>query len=302
MDAMSASEFQHMNGMFSPLSSMNMTSSKRFNNTMSAASKFGRGNSSSKKQPNQLNQSATAIIQDKILEENENLRTQKERVFAKLPEGCQNPDGTRWSKVFLFFNQEIGKTGGAPPQVTNTIQVPSASEISAIKPHSLIHLANMQIAWRQWGVGSTKLQGTPFSELSLGFGKKSPKEHTYKKDITWQDRDFDFTGEQKVTFNSSVIKKIHYNVKRYKQGSIDCSEVQISFMVSNDMVVGSLKSHNVPKDAIINSYHTETYIEDSENLKDSEIIIGARVNQDYTGANCSIQFLIADKNGPASRN
>ena len=63
--------------------------------------------------------------------------------------------------------------------------------------------------------------------------------------------------------------------------------------------VAALKSHDVPEDAVVTSY-TVSSIEDSELLQSSEFIIGAKINQDFKGANTSIQFLIAQRD-PALR-
>ena len=116
-----------------------------------------------------------------------------------------NPHGARWSKEFQFFNEAISQTEGKSPQVTKTVQVPSNAELMSMKPSAVGQLSNMTIQWRQWGVGMTRLQGSPFGEISLGLGKQQSAkddvrmdgtdEHMFKKDITWQDREFDFNGE-----------------------------------------------------------------------------------------------------------
>ena len=84
-----------------------------------------------------------------------------------------------------------------------------------MKDVDLNELSNLHISWRQWGVGVEKLQGTPFSEVSFGFGKSkapvmeammedemiasdqdpSTSGSLYKKDFTWQNREFDFSEE-----------------------------------------------------------------------------------------------------------
>ena len=122
----------------------------------------------------------------------------------------------------------------------------------------------------------------------------------FKKDITWQDREFDFADEQNITFDSSIIQKIQYSVKRYQQAPVDCCEVHFTFLDAEGNELAVLKSHDVPEDAVVQSYTSDMYKEDSETLQPSEMIIGAKINQDHKGANASVQFLIAQVD-PAKR-
>jgi len=70
--------------------------------------------------------------------------------------------------------------------------------------------------------------------------------------------------------------------------------VQLVFLDNEGEELGSLKSHDIPEDSVVQSYTSACYKEDVEVLLPSEIIIGAKINQDYKGANCSIQFLITE--------
>lgn len=76
--------------------------------------------------------------------------------------------------------------------------------------------------------------------------------------------------------------------------------MNLDFLGQEHEVIASLKSHDVPEDSVVQSYTSTYYKEDIEVLKESEMIIGAKINQDYKGANCSIQFLIAELD-PAKR-
>jgi len=121
----------------------------------------------------------------------------------------------------------------------------------------------------------------------------------FKKDITWQDREFDFAGEKSITLDSAKVQKIHYTVKMYMKAPYDCCEVQISFLDKDGNELAVIKSHEVPIKSAVTSY-TASSLEDFEVLQQSEMIIGARVNQDQKGANTSIQFLIAQQD-PSNR-
>ena len=244
--------------------------------------------------------------------------------------GNSPPHGSHYTKEFLFYNDPISQTKGQPSKVTSSIHVPSFPELQSVKPQDLATLAQMQISWRQWGVGDTKLQGSGFSEISFGFGKESPMEeammemmeeapvmeeepmmeapeadsegkgYLFKKDATWQNREFDFSEEQTVSFDSSTVSKIQYTVKRYQQGYVDCCETTITFLDAEGTEVATLKSHNVPEDSLLLQYDTSTYKEEVVALQPTEMIIGAKINQDQKGANCSIQFLVTQQN-PAQR-
>ena len=75
--------------------------------------------------------------------------------------------------------------------------------------------------------------------------------------------------------------------------------MQIQFLDAEGTEIGVLKSHDVAEDSVVTSY-TVSSSEESEILQSSEMIIGAKINQDHKGANTSIQFLIAQRD-PALR-
>jgi len=88
--------------------------------------------------------------------------------------GNANPHGARWSQEFSFHTDPLSstdlKTDKPASNTSQSVQVPSAAELIAMKPADLPALSNLEIRWRQWGVGATKLQGSPFSEIGFGFG------------------------------------------------------------------------------------------------------------------------------------
>lgn len=76
--------------------------------------------------------------------------------------------------------------------------------------------------------------------------------------------------------------------------------MHFAFLDAEGNEVATLKSHDVPEDSAVQSYTVDSYKEDFEVMQSSEMIIGAKINQDYKGANTSIQFLIAEID-PAKR-
>ena len=88
----------------------------------------------------------------------------------------------------------------------------------------------------------------------------------FEKDITWQDREFNFTDESSITFDSAAVQKIQYSVKRYQQAPVDCCEVHFTFLDAEGNEVAVLKSHDVPEDAVVQDYTSDCYKEDFEVL------------------------------------
>lgn len=219
--------------------------------------------------------------------------------------GNANPHGARWSQEFSFHTDLTAPTdlkAQKPSSTRTSIQVPSDKELVAMKPADLPSLSNLEIRWRQWGVGATKLQGSPFSEIGFGFGiddedmldrytakpdeKKENGEDKmegdameameamegmeapegaiseqetetsaiFSKNITWQDRPFDFGDEEAVTLDTKLVHKIQYYAKRYRKGIIDCCEVRIAFLDSQGREITALESHDVPEDSVIHTY------------------------------------------------
>ena len=65
-----------------------------------------------------------------------------------------------------------------------------------MKSTDLTELKNLEIRYRQWGAGVTKLQGSPFSEISFQFSKDKldmmedgmdilEGTPVFKKEVTW---------------------------------------------------------------------------------------------------------------------
>jgi len=119
----------------------------------------------------------------------------------------------------------------------------------------------------------------------------------FSKNITWQDRPFDFGDEEAITLDTKLVHKIQYNAKRYRKGHVDCCEVRIAFLDSQGREITALESHDIPEDSVLHTYEKSIQFDQAtEVLGDTEMIIGARIRQNHKGANAGIQFLISEKN------
>ena len=73
----------------------------------------------------------------------------------------------------------------------------------------------------------------------------------FKKDITWQGREFDFDGEQILSFDSKLVSTISSYVTIYP--SLNQSKVKIVFTGDHMDTIGELVSHKYDEDAKISS-------------------------------------------------
>ena len=118
--------------------------------------------------------------------------------------------------------------------------------------------------------------------MSFGFGKQQNKKYKFEKDVTWQDREFDFTDEQKVAFDSGLVKTIKQTVQRYGKNNGDGCVVNFVFLDSQGNAIATMESHSIRKNppASQKSLKVAGVASNTETLLPSEIIVGVKVNQD----------------------